>query len=71
MNEINRDWFNRLIDEHNELEEKTNKLAEFLLSVAYNKLSKANRILLKEQWKVMDTYKDVLKVRIELNKPNE
>lgn len=60
------DFKTRLIQEKNELEEKTNKLSDFMASHASGKLSEANLLLLQEQHILMDRYLNILIIRIEL-----
>ena len=60
--------FNRMVTEFEELNEKTNKLRDFLLTKA-DKMSmdNLNRDLLISQLKAMEAYQGILSIRIGLN----
>ena len=60
--------FNRMVTEFEELNEKTNKLRDFLLTKA-DKISmdNLNRDLLISQLKAMEAYQGILSIRIGLN----
>lgn len=60
--------FNRMVTEFEELNEKTNKLRDFLLTKA-NKvpMDNLNRDLLISQLKAMEAYQGILSIRIGLN----
>lgn len=60
------DFLERLKQEKKDLQEKTDKLSDFLASANSSKLSEANLILLNRQLHVMSEYSDILIVRIEL-----
>lgn len=59
-------FLDRLKVEKDELLEKVTKLAMFLNSDKVNALSDANELLLKHQLEVMNTYLNILIIRIEL-----
>lgn len=56
----------RLLDEANELEIKINKLHDFLYSQVFNACDAGQKTLLREQYKVMRQYLNILKCRIDL-----
>lgn len=60
--------FNRMVTEFEELNEKTNKLRDFLLTKV-NKvpMDNLNRDLLISQLKAMEAYQGILSIRIGLN----
>ena len=60
--------FNRMITEFEELNEKTNKLRDFLLTkVDKVPMDNLNRDLLISQLKAMEAYQSILSIRIGLN----
>jgi hypothetical protein len=59
-------FLDRLKVEKDELLDKVTKLAMFLNSDKINNLSDANELLLKQQLEVMNTYLNILIIRIEL-----
>lgn len=69
---MEKEVFDRLIVEFNELNEKTTKCREFLLDEEKVKeLDFLNRDLLISQLKTMETYLSLLSIRIGLNAPKE
>lgn len=68
---MNKETYNRLLAEREELSKKTKALFAFHNSTNYEKLSFANRILLDKQRNVMVEYLNILSCRIEINTPNE
>lgn len=58
------DYKERLIIEQQELKEKLSKLTEFMNSEEYYKLSKNNRLVLKNQKIAMELYLQVLNMRV-------
>lgn len=60
------DFLSRLIQEEEELQDKLNKLGQFLHSEKLKDLSKANELLLRKQYHYMNGYLNTLIVRIEL-----
>ena len=56
----------RLIKERDELDDKINKLHDFLFSQNFYVLDKEQKILLHEQYKVMRQYLNILNCRIDL-----
>lgn len=65
---MEQETFNRMVTEFEELNEKTNKLRDFLLTKV-NKLpiDNLNRDLLISQLKAMEAYQGILSIRIGLN----
>ena len=60
--------FNRIVTEFEELNEKTNKLRDFLLTKADKvSMDNLNRDLLISQLKAMEAYQGILSIRIGLN----
>ena len=60
--------FNRMVTEFDELNEKTNKLRDFLLTKADKvSMDNLNRDLLISQLKAMEAYQGILSIRIGLN----
>ena len=60
--------FNRMVTEFEELNEKTNKLRDFLLTkVDKMPMDNLNRDLLISQLKAMEAYQGILSIRIGLN----
>ena len=60
--------FNRMVTEFEELNEKTNKLRNFLLTKADKvSMDNLNRDLLISQLKAMEAYQGILSIRIGLN----
>lgn len=60
--------FNRMVTEFEELNEKTNKLRDFLLTRADKvPMDNLNRDLLISQLKAMEAYQGILSIRIGLN----
>ena len=60
--------FNRMVTEFGELNEKTNKLRDFLLTKADKMpMDNLNRDLLISQLKAMEAYQGILSIRIGLN----
>ena len=60
--------FNRMVTEFGELNEKTNKLRDFLLTKADKvSMDNLNRDLLISQLKAMEAYQGILSIRIGLN----
>ncbi len=59
------DFKNRLVEEQAQLEEKLNKLDDFLLSEKVNAIDDVQKALLQVQATAMNTYLQCLKERIE------
>lgn len=60
--------FDRLVQEFNDLNEKTLKCQEFIKNKEeFNKLTEINKDLLISQLKAMETYLSILSVRIGIN----
>lgn len=57
-------FVSRLFEEHSQLWKKLEKLKEFILSDAFNKLPEVEQRDLKEQLKHMDAYQAVLNRRV-------
>ena len=66
------DYFDRMLEELKALNEKINKLREFIENKEkFEELDYLNRDLLITQYKAMETYLSVLSVRIGLNAPHK
>jgi len=61
-------FLDRLVKEHEDLDNKVCKLQDFLKTEAFFNLGGADKILLKAQLETMRTYLDILSVRIALLK---
>lgn len=69
---MEKEVFERMLNEFNELDERINKCREFLLDEEKSKVLNAlNRDLLVAQLKSMESYFAILSVRIGLNAPRE
>ena len=69
---MEKEVFERMLNEFNELNERVNKCREFLLDEEKSKVLDAlNRDLLVAQLKSMESYLAILSVRIGLNAPKE
>ncbi len=62
------DWESRLVDEHAELEERTEKLAAFINSKAYDDVSVQDRDYLEEQLGLQQKLLRVLTSRVTIQK---
>lgn len=65
------DWQQRVVDERKELEEKANKLKDFLVHTGFSNLLKEDRLLLVDQHTIMREYIRVLTRRIDRFRPWE
>ena len=63
--------FQRMLKEFNEVNERANKLREFILSDKSKEVDNLNRDLLIAQLKAMEAYISVLSIRIGLNAPKD
>lgn len=63
--------FQRMLGEFNEVNERANKLREFILSDKSKEVDNLNRDLLIAQLKAMEAYVSVLSIRIRLNAPKD
>lgn len=69
---MEKEVFERMLSEFNELNERVTKCREFLLDEEKSKvLDVLNRDLLVAQLKAMEAYLSILSVRIGLNAPKE
>ena len=69
---MEKEVFERMLNEFNELNERVNKCREFLLNEEKSKVLDAlNRDLLVAQLKSMESYLAILSVRIGLNAPKD
>lgn len=59
--------FQRMLEEFKEVNERVNKLREFILSDKSKEIDNLNRDLLIAQLKAMETYTSILSIRIGLN----
>ena len=63
--------FQRMLKEFNEVNERANKLREFILSDKSKEVDNLNRDLLIAQLKAMEAYVSILSIRIGLNAPKD
>lgn len=63
--------FQRMLEEFNEVNERANKLREFILSDKCKEVDNLNRDMLIAQLKAMEAYISVLSIRIGLNAPKD
>ena len=69
---MEKEVFERMLSEFNEMNERVNKCREFLLDEEKSKVLDAlNRDLLVAQLKAMEAYLQTLSIRIGLNAPRE
>ena len=69
---MNKEVFERMLKEFQELSERTNKCREFILDEEkFNKLDMINRDLLIAQLKAMETYISILSIRLGINGTTE
>ena len=69
---MNKEVFERMLKEFQELSERTNKCIEFILDEEkFNKLHMINRDLLIAQLKPMETYISILSIRLGINGTTE
>ena len=69
---MEKEVFERMLSEFNEMNERVNNCREFLLNEEkVSKLDPLNRDLLVAQLKSMEAYLSILSVRIGLNAPRE
>lgn len=69
---MEKEVFERMLSEFNEMNERVNKCREFLLDEEKSKVLDAlNRDLLVAQLKAMEAYVSILSIRIGLNAPRE
>lgn len=61
----------RLVKEREELKEKTDKLHDFLFSQAFMNLDEQQKTLLREQYRIMTQYLNILKLRIDITLTKE
>lgn len=65
---MNKEVFERMLKEFQELSERTNKCRDFILDEEkFNKLDMINRDLLIAQLKAMETYISILSIRLGIN----
>jgi hypothetical protein len=68
---MEKETYNRLVQERKELSEKYNALLKFVRAAKFQELSLANKILLNKQLNAMLDYLQILDCRIEINTPQE
>lgn len=68
---MEQEVFQRLLNEFEELNNKANKLKDFLLSEKSKDVDNLNKDLLIAQLKAMETYLSILSIRIGLNTPSK
>lgn len=71
INQMEQAVFQRMLEEFNEVNERANKLREFILSDKSKEVDNLNRDLLIAQLKAMEAYVSVLSIRIGLNAPKD
>lgn len=71
INQMEQAVFQRMLGEFNEVNERANKLREFILSEKSKDVDNLNRDLLVAQLKAMEAYVSVLSIRIGLNAPKD
>lgn len=64
-------FFQRMLGEFNEVNERATKLRDFILSDKSKEIDNLNRDLLIAQLKAMEAYASVLSIRIGLNSPKD
>lgn len=65
---MNKEIFERMLEEFKELNERTTKCREFILDEEkFNSLDMINRDLLIAQLKAMETYVSILSIRLGIN----
>lgn len=69
---MEKEVFERIIIEFNEVNDRSDKLRNFILDKEkFEKLDALNRDLLISQLKAMETYSGILSIRLGLNAPRE
>ena len=68
---MEQDVFQRMLKEFDGVNERANKLREFILSDKSKEVDNLNRDLLIAQLKAMEAYVSVLSIRIGLNAPKD
>ena len=66
---MNKEMFERMLAEYQELVERTGKLIDFINDDKFNELDALNKDLCITQVKAMETYLGVLSIRIGYNAP--
>lgn len=64
---MEKEVFERLLIEYNELLEKINKLRNFILGDSFNEIDELNKDLCLSQLHAMETYISVLSIRLAYN----
>ena len=68
---MEKEVFQRMLEEFNEVNNRTTKLRDFILSDKSKEIDNLNRDLLITQLKAMEAYLSALSIRIGLNAPKE
>lgn len=69
---MEKEVFERMLTEFNEVNERTVKLRDFILNKEkFDKIDSLNKDLLIAQLKAMESYLSVLSIRIGLNSPKD
>lgn len=69
---MEKNTFDRLLTEYKELEIKTTKLRDFLITkIDKTSIDNLNKDLLIAQLRAMETYLTILSIRIGLNRPTQ
>ena len=71
INQMEKAIFQRMLEEFNEVNERANKIREFILSDKSKAVDNQNHDLLIAQLKAMEAYVSVLTIRIGLNAPKD
>lgn len=71
INQMEQAVFQRMLGEFNEVNERTTKLRDSILSDKSKEIDNLNRDLLIAQLKAMEAYVSVLSIRIGLNSPKD
>ena len=71
INQMEQAVFQRMLEEFNEVNERANKLREFILSDKCKEVDNLNRDMLIAHLKAMEAYISVLSIRIGLNAPKD
>ena len=71
INQMEQAVFQRMLEEFDGVNERANKLREFILSDKSKEVDNLNRDLLIAQLKAMEAYVSILSIRIGLNAPKD
>ena len=71
INQMEQAVFQRMLGEFNEVNERADKLRDFILGDKFKEVDNLNKDLLVAQLKAMEAYISVLSIRIGLNAPKD